>query len=266
MQVERFGGYIRDDARTVARDLATRHIEHLLGGRIASGISGKRDWAYMEDRVFDQGQTSSCVGNCISQATFLGAKASGAPIAQPSRKWIYDHARSLLDGPGNVEDTGCQPSVALTAMTQFGVCSEEDWPLFAAPINSLPPFDLYQKSVVNRRHLDWYRIDSGPDAVITMQAAIDARHCPIIGMQVDQKFERLGSGEGIYGVDDIGVALGWHALCVVGYDASINAFKVLNSWGRSWGDDGHCWISAKRIASTSTADKIVVSQNIREVA
>ncbi len=39
-----------------------------------------------------------------------------------------------------------------------------------------------------------------------------------------------------------GPGKGRHAMCVVGYDDALQAFKVRNSWGRSWGDSGHVWI------------------------
>ncbi len=35
---------------------------------------------------------------------------------------------------------------------------------------------------------------------------------------------------------------GGHAMVVMGYDDSKNAFKILNSWGTSWGDNGYGWI------------------------
>ena len=38
-----------------------------------------------------------------------------------------------------------------------------------------------------------------------------------------------------------------HAMCVVGYDDTIlngkGAFKIINSWGKWWGDDGYFWMS-----------------------
>ncbi|MEA2029885.1 MAG: BspA family leucine-rich repeat surface protein, partial [Campylobacterota bacterium] len=34
----------------------------------------------------------------------------------------------------------------------------------------------------------------------------------------------------------------YHALVVVGYDDTRNAVKVINSWGRGWGNDGYLWI------------------------
>ncbi len=35
---------------------------------------------------------------------------------------------------------------------------------------------------------------------------------------------------------------GKHAMVIVGYDDSRSAFLVLNSWGKSWGQRGYCWI------------------------
>lgn len=34
-----------------------------------------------------------------------------------------------------------------------------------------------------------------------------------------------------------------HAMLIVGYDNSLNAFKVVNSWGSGWANEGYCWIS-----------------------
>ncbi len=39
-----------------------------------------------------------------------------------------------------------------------------------------------------------------------------------------------------------GTARHGHAVLICGYDNSINAFKVLNSWGTGWGDKGYFWI------------------------
>lgn len=34
----------------------------------------------------------------------------------------------------------------------------------------------------------------------------------------------------------------YHAMTLCGYDDSQNAFKVVNSWGTSWGDQGYIWV------------------------
>ena len=35
---------------------------------------------------------------------------------------------------------------------------------------------------------------------------------------------------------------GGHAMLLVGYDDDKNAFKLVNSWGDNWGDDGFAWV------------------------
>jgi hypothetical protein len=34
----------------------------------------------------------------------------------------------------------------------------------------------------------------------------------------------------------------WHAMTLVGYDERRQAFKLINSWGRGWGDHGYAWL------------------------
>ncbi len=57
-----------------------------------------------------------------------------------------------------------------------------------------------------------------------------------------------------------GPKTGSHAMCIVGYDDSREAFKVRNSWGTDWGDGGHCWIAYSSLLnedSSSTAGMLI---------
>lgn len=40
-------------------------------------------------------------------------------------------------------------------------------------------------------------------------------------------------------------------MCVVGYDDSKKAVKIINSWGTSWGINGYGWISYDLIKNQS---------------
>ncbi len=44
-----------------------------------------------------------------------------------------------------------------------------------------------------------------------------------------------------------------HAVLIVGYDNTLNAFKYVNSWGTGWGDAGYCWISYDFFLATDAA-------------
>jgi C1A family cysteine protease len=51
-----------------------------------------------------------------------------------------------------------------------------------------------------------------------------------------------------------GSTYGGHALTIVGYDDARNAFKVINSWGTSWGDNGYSWIDYNFLAQCSVGN------------
>lgn len=40
-------------------------------------------------------------------------------------------------------------------------------------------------------------------------------------------------------------------MLVVGFNDEFNAFKVVNSWGESWGDNGFVWIDYKAFENIS---------------
>jgi hypothetical protein len=51
-------------------------------------------------------------------------------------------------------------------------------------------------------------------------------------LREDEVYDRYGQGE-----------LGAHAICLVGYDDAIAAYKFINSWGSGWAGDGYGWVS-----------------------
>lgn len=49
-----------------------------------------------------------------------------------------------------------------------------------------------------------------------------------------------------------------HAMVIMGYDDSKRAFKLQNSWGTNWGDDGYGWISYDHVSSGAVFEAYVV--------
>jgi len=57
----------------------------------------------------------------------------------------------------------------------------------------------------------------------------------------------MSYSEGVYNHVS-GDALGGHALSIVGYDDSLQAFLIRNSWGPDWGQGGFAWVSYEDIS------------------
>jgi len=45
---------------------------------------------------------------------------------------------------------------------------------------------------------------------------------------------------------------GWHLMTLVGYDERRQAFRLINSWGKGWGDHGYAWIGYDLLRSRIT--------------
>nr|WP_294907740.1 Ig-like domain-containing protein [uncultured Lacibacter sp.] len=72
-----------------------------------------------------------------------------------------------------------------------------------------------------------------------IKSMIAAKHPVMASILVDNNFQNAGAGFvwKTAGTGNIG-----HALIICGYDDARNAYKVMNSWGTSWGDAGYSWI------------------------
>ncbi len=64
-----------------------------------------------------------------------------------------------------------------------------------------------------------------------------------IGIPVSDDFVKLNKDNNIYDEFNTASNLGLHAITIVGFDNSKNAFKIVNSWGTKWGISGYGWLS-----------------------
>lgn len=58
-----------------------------------------------------------------------------------------------------------------------------------------------------------------------------------------------------------GMMHAYHAMALVGYDDSKNAFRVRNSWGTTWGDNGSIWVDYDFFCSGNFCFAAFVAQN-----
>ena len=63
----------------------------------------------------------------------------------------------------------------------------------------------------------------------------------IVGMMTPERFQQL-RGSAVFSDESSEGGYG-HAMVIVGYDERRAAFKLLNSWGESWGDRGYGWVA-----------------------
>lgn len=187
----------------------------------------------------DQGNQGSCVGWSLAYAmkSYLenhqrawGAKALDHEFS-PSFLYNQHHAS------GPCLEAGMDIPDGLDALMNEGVPPISDFG-YSDGDCSKQPSEAVKKKALGFKIESYRRV---PIDATEVRGQLAARNPIVVGIHVDAAFDRL-KGSAVY-VGPPGKNLGGHAIAVVGYDDTRQAFRFLNSWGTSWGDGGYAWVS-----------------------
>lgn len=103
----------------------------------------------------------------------------------------------------------------------------------------------------------WFKVDERN--LNDIKGQIYAGNPVIVGMNISDEFHRL-SGKQIYNDLSDSANNQGHAMVIVGYDDNKKAFKLINSWGTAWGDNGFGWVSYSALQKR-IQNAFVISKN-----
>jgi hypothetical protein len=189
--------------------------------------------------VFKQ-HWGSCVAQAVCQAIRMRDRAALGPSSVPtlgSRSFAYLISRAHHHAEDR--DDGTNFRSMFTALSKLGLPPEDAWPYDRSPgaFKVPPSTDAFRLAYDARRRIAYHRIyEEGSARLDAVRRAIAAGHPVCFGMNVTEAFgaEHFDATAPLAPMR--GAPVGGHALLIVGYDA--RGFRVLNSWGESWGDHG----------------------------
>lgn len=189
--------------------------------------------------VEDQGRVGSCTANSIVGALEYLQIASGGPMTDLSRLFVYYNARRFSDRES--DDCGSSMPHAMAGLLAFGACPETIWPYDEARWNIKPEEGCYQ-GAVPFPELHYAGVAANDERKYVLASGL-----PIIfGMGVPEHLLMvIGAETGYMPPPEDGnweQATSGHAMLVVGYSDTRNAWLVRNSWGVGFGERGHVWI------------------------
>lgn len=207
----------------------------------------------------DQGDQGSCVGWAVAYAarTMTEARVHEISPRQAVDRHVFSPAyiynQIAIDGC----DSGSMIHHALNLMEREGVMLLRDFPYDANTCTQ--PIHPHQRSQAANYRIAGWRALTSPGARAThvpTRRALAADRPVVIGMLLPDSFMdsraiRANNGRWIPSAIDYQTlelrpdALYGHAMTVVGYDDQRfgGAFRIINSWGTDWGDDGYTWVS-----------------------
>ncbi len=226
--------------------------------------------------VYDQGNLGSCTANAAAGAMWFDEcrpdKETNIVIDKkctdqndgPSRLMIYFNTRALS---GNFyQDSGSSITDTVKSLLQSGSCREKIWPYNTDLFTQMPPRRCYYNAVIA---IDDYLNDDDLHShmrveqnVETIKRVITQGYPVIFGTLIYNSFN---CDNGMIPMpEEFDNIIGGHALLLVGYDDTKQAFILRNSWGTDWGDDGYCQIPYQYVTDPDLSDDFWVIRSVRQ--
>lgn len=201
-------------------------------------------------KIGDQGNYNTCVAFATTYYMYSVMKAIQLQSTDPESlgRGIFSPAYAYQKSK-SITDTNCQEGIfmeaALLTLRNAGAVLYEEMP-YPGCGNLLPELD---KNALENRIGEAVRLFGTNELAVhkiqLAKKALSEGYPILIGMQLLPSFQKVEKDvwKPVKGeiADKSGPA---QALCVIGYDDRKygGAFRVVNSWGDKWADNGFCWI------------------------
>lgn len=205
---------------------------------------------------FDQGQLGSCTAQAIAAAVAYAMVRQGEALLMPSRLLIYYGERVLENTVQS--DAGAEIRDGMKVVASTGVCPEGEWPYDISRFTEQPPAQCYADAA---KHLALIYQSVAQDAG-ALKAALAAGLPVVVGISVYESFESAAvASSGVAPLPAAGEALlGGHAVLLVGFDDAAAVWRLRNSWGAGWGQQGYFTLPQSFLLSSDLASDFWVVQ------
>ena len=204
--------------------------------------------------ISNQLDLSSCVANSTCDALEILLGLTGK-VVQLSRLFVYWNARSYIKMTN--QDQGSYIKDAFASLTKDGVCPESVWDYKTENVFKQPSIEAYRQASDNTI-TTYYKIKStGQQRLKDIEIAIRANHPVVFGTGVTKNFcDNKFDPNIVLSAPKQNEIIGLHAMIITGVRTMNNKlqFYIRNSWGESWGTQGHAWIDSSYILHPTTDD------------
>ena len=222
-------------------------------------------------RPGNQGNHGSCLAFAAGYglASYLRAQNDGNNISRESGNsrhimsaaYLYNTARSLTNSCGS---SGTHYSNITDALEQFGIPTSSTFPYSGSSLRACTTAlsdsarsEALSNRVTRTERLFFSQSYRGPldqptigsRELSAIKAQLNSGRPVVISLRTTNEMKRMYRGGDLdhpitpYTRPSGQISHGYHAMLVVGYDDSTQRLKLMNSWGRGWGDGGFMTMS-----------------------
>ncbi len=218
-------------------------------GRPAADAILRVDHSAEMPPVGNQGGQGSCVAfaHGYYQKTHTEFVEHGWSVTDPNHQMSPAFLYNQVNGGA---DRGTGGSVVMQLMCEQGCASMADCPYHDNDPVTWPSESAYDRGLGFRADQSCWIPAADTAGLNNVRQHIANGYTCVLGIQVWSNFDNIRSFRNTYcSSERYGTMRGWHAVTAVGYDDTLStsdgpgAFRMVNSWGTGWGDNGYFWMS-----------------------
>ncbi len=200
-------------------------------------------------------------GSCVGWATAYALKSYQEKVEMGwslnseytlfSPAYIYNQINGGRDG-------GSLPSDALQLMIDKGAATLAMMPYSDRDFTTQPTSAINEHAA-NFKALA-YRKVSGTSQI---KAALANRNAVTVGIKCYSSINNVNGSDPVYDPNpNYETDQGGHAVTIAGYDDGRygGAFKIINSWGINWGDNGYFWLPYDKVSDVMLVSYVLTDQ------
>ncbi len=248
------GGDNGDNLSTIQDDITFAGSGNLPASVNLTNFNGKN----LMPPIGNQGQYGTCVAWATGYAHKGFLERTDGNTVDFSPKYLFWKVPAADKG-ADCNGTGFES--AFNVMQQYGIATE----------STVPYTDLGDCSSSTSSSWDanaaGYKIQSFREISkdkTTLKEYLAQGRAISFGAKLGDEFMNA-SGSGVLNYQSYGYTgqHAYHAMILMGYDDSKNAFRVQNSWGTTWGDNGYIWVDQDYFIKDDFCFCAFVADNIR---
>ncbi len=233
--------------------LEDKYVPHIVTDKTIDLTAGFTE-------IKSQGQQGACMSFSMVSVFEYFLKKNNVQFPDLSEQFLYYNARKR--NGREQYDEGSNSVASIMSLSEDGICLEEMWPYQVGSYAQCPSSEAYaeaKKRRVKRAAMVEKNIEAIKSALVDGLPIVFAVDLfPSFGKGING-FISMPTEDEIKQLKESGENHS-HAMVFCGFNDIQRVFKVRNSWGTGFGDNGYCYLSYDYIMQHAYWDMVVIQE------